>query len=278
MSDVQVDPGPVARRPTAMARFATEAPFHDEGFGYDVFGLHPPTMRRALRACAPIHDLYFRVVSDGIEHVPATGPAILVANHGGVLPVDAAMLWFDVVRKHDPPRILRAVADHFVPRLPVISTLFARCGAVSGTRANVEHLLARGELVAIWPEGVTGPAKRFRDRYRIQAWRVGFAELAIRHRAPVIPVAIVGAEESWPLATKLGVRWFGSPYLPVPAWPFPLPARYRIHYGTPIDLGRDHDPADAEDPAIVAAAAARVRGVLERQILDLRLVRRGIFR
>jgi 1-acyl-sn-glycerol-3-phosphate acyltransferase len=253
-----------------------EAPFHDEGYGYDVFGLHPPTLERVLELGAPIYDHYFRVESHGIEHVPADGPAILVANHGGVLPIDAAMLCFDVLRKL--ARIPRAVADHFVPRLPVISKLFARCGTVSGTRSNVACLLERGELVAIWPEGVSGPAKRFRDRYRIQAWRVGFAELAIRHRATVVPVAIVGAEESWPVGVKLGLRWFGAPYLPVPAWPLPLPAHFHIDYGAPIELYRDHVAADADDPAIVAAAAARVRQVLEAQLDNVRTARRGVFR
>ncbi len=269
---------PSAGAPTSLARYATGAGFHDEGYGYDLFGLHPPTLVRMLEVCAPIYDRYFRVTSSGIEHVPIDGPAILVANHGGVLPVDAAMLCFDILRKLEPPRIPRAVTDHFVPRLPVISTVYARCGVVSGTRANVAHLLDRGELVAIWPEGVTGPAKRFRDRYQVQAWRVGFAELAIRHRAPVVPVAILGAEESWPLATKLGLRWFGAPYLPIPAWPLPLPAHYRIYYGAPIHLDHDHVAADADDPEIVGAAATRVRSVLEHQIADLRMARRGVFR
>jgi len=259
-----------------IARLAVEPTFHDEGYGYDIFGLHPPTLTRTLETCAPIYDRYFRVASEGVEHIPTDGAAILVANHGGVLPVDAAMLCFDVLRKLAPPRIPRAVSDHFVSRLPFVSTLFARCGAVSGTLANVAHLLDRGELVAIWPEGVTGPAKRFRDRYQIQAWRVGFAELAIRHRAPVVPVAILGAEESWPLATKLRLRWFGAPYLPIPAWPLPLPVHYRMSYGAPIHLG---DVAgDADDPAIVAAAASRVRDVLERQLQALRRSRRGVFR
>ncbi len=267
---------PIVHSPMSLARLAVEATFHDEGYGYDIFGLHPPTLERTLEACAPIYDRYFRVSSRGIEHVPTDGPAILVANHGGVLPVDAAMLCFDILRKLEPPRIPRPVSDHFVPRLPLISTLFARCGAVSGSRANVARLLDRGELIAIWPEGVTGPAKRFRDRYQLQAWRVGFAELAIRHRAPVVPVAILGAEESWPLATKLRLRWFGAPYLPIPAWPLPLPVHYRISYGAPIHL--DQLGADADDPAIVATAATRVRQVLESQIQDLRWSRRGIFR
>jgi 1-acyl-sn-glycerol-3-phosphate acyltransferase len=278
VSDVVLHETPILHAPSTFVRIAKQAPFDDAGHGYDRFGLHPPTLARVLKACAPIYERYFRVVSDGIEHVPTKGPAILVANHGGMLPVDAAMLCIDVLRRLEPPRIPRAITDHFVPRLPLVGTLFARSGVVNGTRTNVRHLLDGGELIAIWPEGVTGPAKRFRDRYRIQSWSVGFAELAIRHRAPVVPVAIVGSEESWPLAAKLGVRLFGAPYLPVPAWPVPLPAHYRIQYGSPIHLDRDHLAAEADDPAIVAAAAARVRGVIERQIDDLRIARRGVFR
>jgi 1-acyl-sn-glycerol-3-phosphate acyltransferase len=250
--------------------------FHDEGYGYDVFGLHPPTLDRFTDTWAPVYERYFRVSSEGIEHVPADGPAILVANHGGVLPVDGAMLCFDVLRKQQ--RIPRAIADHFVPKLPIVSTLFARCGVVSGTRTNAARLLERGELLAIWPEGVSGPAKRFRDRYKIQSWRVGFAELAIRYRAPVVPVAIVGSEESWPLATKLRLRWFDSPYLPIPAWPVPLPAHYRLRYGEPIDLATGHDADDADDPALVNEAAARVRDALADQLDGLRHARRGVFR
>jgi 1-acyl-sn-glycerol-3-phosphate acyltransferase len=208
--------------------------FHDEGHGYDVFGLHPPTLDRAVTFGAPLYERYLRVDSTGIEHVPTEGPAILVANHGGVLPLDAAVLCLDVLRR--TARIPRAVADHFVPRLPLVSTLFARLGVVSGTHANVRRLLERGELLAIWPEGVSGPAKPFARRYQLQSWRVGFAEYALRFGAPIIPVAIVGAEESWPLAGRLrGVRAFGSPYLPID-----LNAR-RFHVGGVLDGARARD-------------------------------------
>jgi 1-acyl-sn-glycerol-3-phosphate acyltransferase len=264
--------------PSTFARLAGQATFNDAGHGYDVFGLHPPTLAAAVAAGAPLYEWYFRVDSQGIEHVPATGAAILVANHGGVLPIDAAMMCLDVLRRTDPPRIPRAVADHFVPRLPFVSTLFARLGVVSGTRANVRALLEQGELVAIWPEGVSGPAKSFKDRYRIKEWRVGFAELAIRYDVPVVPVAIVGAEESWPLAMKLrGLHVFGSPYLPVPATPVPLPARYHLRYGEPLHLnGLAHRKID--DPDVIANAAARVRVALERLLDDTLRARRGIFR
>ena len=275
MSEIALRERPAAPV-TPFLRIASRAEFHDAGYGYDVFGLHPPTLSRLIELGAPLYDRYFHVTSEGITNVPAKGPAILVANHGGMLPVDAAMLCFDVLRQLDPPRIPRAIADHFVARLPIVGSLFARAGVVSGTRTNVRHLLEDGELITIFPEGVSGPAKRFRDRYQIQDWVVAFAELAIRHAAPVIPVAILGAEESWPLVARLGLRWFGIPYLPVPAWPIPLPAHYRICYGAPIRF--ENTPADADDPDIVAAAAARVRLIIEVQLAHLRMERRGIFR
>jgi 1-acyl-sn-glycerol-3-phosphate acyltransferase len=260
------------------ARIAKEAPFHDAGHGFDLFGLHPPALATALAAAAPLYERYFRVDSHGAERIPALGPAILVANHAGTLPVDGAMLCIDVLRNTDPPRIPRAIADRFVPRVPFVGTLFARVGAVAGTAANVRHLLEHDELVAIWPEGTTGTGKHFRDRYRLQEWRVGFAEHAIRHRAPVVPVAIVGAEESWPLAARVrGVHAFGAPYWPIPLVPVPLPAHYRIRYGAPMHLDHGLAAADADDPAIVAAAAEQVRAALQQLVDDTRAVRRGVF-
>lgn len=261
----------------AYTRIVKQAPFFDEGHGYDVFGLHPPSLAGVVAASRPLYEHYFRVDSEGIQHIPSSGPAILVANHGGVLPMDGAMLCLDVLMRTDPPRIPRAIADRFVPRLPLVSTLFARVGAVSGTRTNVRRLLERGELVAIWPEGVSGPAKPFRCRYEIQRWSVGFAELAIRYRAPVIPIAIIGAEESWPLLARVrGIRAFGSPYLPIPASPIPLPAHYHIRYGTPMYF--DFGAEAADDPRTVADAAADVRDAVELLIADARNARRGVFR
>ena len=258
-------------------RIVKQAQFHDAGHGYDEFGLHPPSLASAVDASRAIYESYFRVDSSGASRIPSHGPAILIANHAGVLPVDAALLCLDVLHRSEPPRIPRAVSDHFVPRLPLISTLFARLGVVSGTRANVRHLLERGELISIFPEGVSGPAKAFRDRYEIQDWRVGFAELAIRHRAPIVPVAILGAEESWPLLGKLrGLRAFGAPYIPIPATPVPLPAHVRIRYGAPIEL--DRDPRDAADPEAVAAVAALAREALETLIAEALRDRQGVFR
>lgn len=248
--------------------------FHDEGHGFDVFGLHLPTLRRTLALGGRLCDRYFRTRSHGIDNVPREGPAILVANHGGALPIDAALVVLDVDRATG--RIVRPIADRFVPSLPLISTWFARTGAVVGSHGNVARLLARGELIAIWPEGAAGIAKPVRERYQMRTWQVGHAELAIRHRAPIVPVAILGAEEAWPVLGRLrGFRRFGAPFLPVPAVPFPLPLRHEIYYGAPIALHDGLDPAAADDPCVIAHAATRVRLALASLLHDARQARAG---
>lgn len=253
-------------------------PFHDAGHGYDLFGLRPESLARALALGRPLYEHYFRVDSRGIERIPASGPVIVVANHSGALPVDGAMLCLDLLLRSSPPRIPRAVAARFLPLLPFAGTLLSRLGVVVGTRANARSLLERGELLVVFPEGIAGVAKRFRDRYQIKEWSVGHAELAIRHRAPIVPAAIIGAEESWPVVARLrGGRLLGAPYLPVPASPLPLPVRYHIHYGEPIRF--DHVPVDqADDPDAVAECAARTRDELEELLARGLRARRGLFR
>ncbi len=248
--------------------------FHDEGHGFDVFGLHLPTLRRTLALGGRLCDRYFRTRSYGVENIPREGPAILVANHGGALPIDAALVVLDVDRATG--RIVRPITDRFVPSLPLISTWFARTGAVVGTHTNVAHLLGRGEVIAIWPEGSAGIAKPVCDRYQMRTWQVGHAELAIRHRAPIIPVAILGSEEAWPVLGRITrFHRFGAPFLPVPAVPFPLPLRHQIHYGEPIALHDGLDPAAADDPCVIAHAATRVRLALAALLHDARQTRAG---
>ena len=248
----------------------------DAGHGYDVFGMHPDWVAVGVWLTRFFHRSYFRVTAHGAENLPARGRAIVVANHGGLLPLDAAMLYADILARTDPPRVARPIADHFVPSLPFVSTLFARLGVVNGTRANVARLLEQEEMVMIFPEGTPGIGKPPSQRYHLQEWRVGHAELALRHRAPVVPVAIIGAEEQWPMAARLDwLHPFGAPFLPVPATPVPLPVHYHIHYGRPLTL---HDEGgDPEDPETIAAAADRVRAAVEALITEGLRSRKGVF-
>ena len=255
-----------------------EVAHRDAGQGFDEFGMHPDGVVLAAALLRVPYRRYFRVESSGAEHLPATGPGIVVANHSGMLPVDAAMLYADVLGFTDPPRVLRAVADHFVLRLPWFSTLVARAGVIGGARESCARLLERGELLLIFPEGAPGIGKPRAQRYHLAEWRVGHAELAIRHHAPVIPAAVIGAEEQWPELFKLrGLHPFGAPYLPIPMTPLPLPVRYHILYGEPIELGQRYAAEDADRPAVVAAAAAEVRVAVEALIKQGLAARKGLF-
>jgi 1-acyl-sn-glycerol-3-phosphate acyltransferase len=256
---------------------AARLSFPDAGHGYDSFGMHPDFIALGDAIAAPLYERYFRVQSHGSHHIPQHGPAVLAANHSGTIPLDGAMLWTDVLRNTEPPRVARAMADYFVPSLPVVSTLFARCGVVGGSRGNARALLENGELLMIFPEGVPGIGKPFSERYKLQEWRQGHCELAIRHRAPVVPIGIVGAEEQMPQLFRIPLKG-PMPYLPVPATLVPLPVRYHIHYGEPIRMDQDYRPDQADDPEIVAEAALRVKAAVQELLDSGRKSRKGIFR
>ena len=253
--------------------------FRDAGHGYAAFGLHPSFISFGAAVTRWPYEKYFRVVSSGQEHLPGEGAAILAANHSGNVPIDGMMLWHDVLRHTHPPRVVRGIADHFVPALPFIGTTFARGGMVGGSRGNVRSLLESGELLMIFPEGTPGIIKPFHKRYQLQRFRVGHAELAIRHRVPIVPVGIVGAEEQLPslFSSKRLGKMLGIEAVPIPIFPFPLPVRYYIFYGAPIEVYRSLDSKDADDPEIVARVARQVQAEVERLIENGLEQRKGIF-
>ncbi|MGE0789158.1 MAG: lysophospholipid acyltransferase family protein [Sandaracinaceae bacterium] len=249
----------------------------EAGGGYDCFGAHVEGTELGLAATRFLYEVYFRVESRGIEHVPSEGAAVIAANHGGMLPFDAAMLHTDIVRRTEPVRRPRTVADQFVPKLPFFSTLVARSGVISGSRRNVEHVLETGQLLLVFPEGTVGIGKPPSQRYRLQTWRGGHAELAMRFRVPVIPVAIVGPDDQWPQIARLDkVHLFGAPYLPIPATPIPLPVRYHIRYGEPLML-HERVGTDVRDPDAINEAAALVKSRVQAMIDETVRERPGIF-
>lgn len=251
--------------------------FPDAGHGFDLFGLNPDFVALGETVASPMYDRYFRVESHGNENIPATGPAVLAANHSGTLPFDGAMVWMDVYRNTNPPRVPRAIADYFVPSLPFVGTLFARCGVVGGSRGNARALLEGGNLLLIFPEGTPGIGKPWSKRYKLQDWRQGHCELAIRYRAPVVPIAVVGAEEQMPQLAQIPLGG-AMPYLPIPATLFPLPVKYHIYYGEPVRTDLDYTPEQADDPGVLKEAAQRVKERVQALIDKGLKERKGIFR
>ncbi|MCB9649952.1 MAG: 1-acyl-sn-glycerol-3-phosphate acyltransferase [Deltaproteobacteria bacterium] len=272
----------LARRMLPDARLARlqDLQLLDAGHGYDPFGANREWIGFGAGLMRFLYEKWFRVTSHDAHHVPSSGAAILASNHSGTLPYDATMIWSDVLEHTSPPRLVRPVMDHFVPLLPIVGTFFARAGGVGGSRGNVRALLEAGELLLIFPEGTVGIGKPFRERYQLQRFRVGHAELAIRHRAPVVPVAVVGAEEQMPQLTRIqaGAKLFGAPYIPIPATLLPLPVHYHIYYGAPLNLHEDYRPEQADEPAVVREAADRVQAAVAGLITRGLEEREGVFR
>jgi 1-acyl-sn-glycerol-3-phosphate acyltransferase len=231
---------------------------------------------------------WWRVETRGLDRVPADGAALLVANHGGTLfPYDAAMLKVALKLEHPSPRELRPLVDDFVFQTPFFASLVMRVGGVRACHENAERLLRRGEIVGVFPEGMRGMKKSFFDRYRLERFGRGFVSLALRTGAPIVPTAVVGAEEIHPLlgTWKWPTRLLGVPYFPVtPTFPWlgvlglvPLPSKWRIHFGEPVSLGAEHGRADADDPALVDELAERIRGAIQAMVNEARRERGPTF-
>lgn len=258
-------------------RIAALAHLVEGGASHDAFGFSPEATRRALPAMLALYHGWFRVGATGREHLPAEGPVVLAGNHAGLLPFDAAMTVLDVLLHSDPPRLVRSVVDTWAGTLPFVNVFFARVGQVIGTRENVEDLLAREQPVLVFPEGIDGVRKRVTQRYRVQPFRTGFVELALRARAPIVPVAIVGSDDQTPILydVKPLARWLRLPVVPItPTFPWlgplgllPYPVRYRIVYGEPLPYHERFGPEGADDPRLVDSLARGVRREVQR-LLD----------
>jgi len=240
---------------------------------YDRFGFSPSVLRTAFPFFLALYRFYFRVKSEGHENLPPEGPAILAANHGGLLPFDGAMGVLDVLLHTDPPRLARAIVDRWAGQLPWVNVFYARVGQVVGTRENFSDLLEDGQLVFVFPEGVEGIRKLVTQRYRLQRFHVGFIEQALRAGAPIIPMAVLGSDDQAPILFDMKplARRLGLPVAPItPTFPWfgplgllPYPVRYRIVYGEPLRFYERFGPEGAEDPRLVRYLANQVRRTVQ---------------
>jgi 1-acyl-sn-glycerol-3-phosphate acyltransferase len=265
--------GPEARE--RLLRLQAGAPRYE--YGVDPYGFD---LEYSLAAIAPFLWLYrnwFRVQVHGIGNVPGSGRALLVANHSGQLPFDAAMIGAAMLVELDPPRSARALVEKWVPSLPFVSSFFARLGQVVGTPENCRRLLAADELLLVFPEGVRGLNKPFRERYRLQEFGLGFLRLALECGAPVVPVGVVGAEEQAPNLMDLAplAKLLSMPAIPLTPTliPVPLPTRYHIWFGEPMRLQGAPDDDDAVLEQRVGLVKAAVQALLDRGLAE----RRSIF-
>jgi 1-acyl-sn-glycerol-3-phosphate acyltransferase len=283
-----VDEGPneLAERIASVAEFVRKRMSGDytvDEFGFDKHlneAIFLPLLRGLFRN-------WFRVEVGGIENLPESGAALVVANHAGVLPLDGLMASVAVHDNHPAKRDLRLLAADMVFDMPVMGQAARKAGHTMACTADAHRLLAAGELTAVFPEGYKGLGKNFRDRYKLQRFgRGGFVSAALRAGAPIVPCSIVGSEEIYPMLAdvKLLARLLGLPYFPVtPLFPLagplgliPLPSKWHIQFGEPIPT-QDYDDTAADDPMVTFELTDQVRETIQQTLYQLLAGRRNPF-
>jgi len=237
-------------------------------FGFDEFGLSRDSVRTAARLARWLYRNYFRASAFGIEHIPAQGRVLFVSNHSGQLPFDGLVIGAATFLEPPQPRLVRSMVEYFVPSVPFASYLFARWGQITGTPENCRRLLAAEEAVLVFPEGARGISKPFSKRYQLAEFGKGFMRLALEMQTPIVPVAVIGAEEQAPAVNvKPLARLLGTPSFPVVPYPpflplLPLPVKYRVYFGEPMTFTGDPD----DDEEVLDEKVKQVKNRIQSMI------------
>lgn len=244
-------------------------------YGVDPFGF---SLSYTLSAIGPflwLYKNYFRVETHGIDQVPA-GRVLLISNHSGQLPLDGAMIGVAMLTEAKPPRPIRSMVEKWVPSLPFVSTFMARMGQIVGTPENCRRLLEKDEAILVFPEGVKGLSKLFAKRYQLQDFGLGFMRLALETHTPIVPVAVIGAEEQAAAVADLKpvAKVLGFPAFPVTPYglPVPLPTKYRLYFGEPLVFSGTPDDDDVELEKRVKVVKAALQSMIDRGLRDRKAV------
>lgn len=274
----------VARPPMTFLRNRLTGQYEVDEFGFDA-ELTDTVLLPPLRL---LYEKWFRVSVLGIDNVPGDGGALIVCNHSGTLPLDAIMTAVAVHDEHPAHRHLRMLGAELVFRTPILGSLARKSGQTLACAADAERLLSSGELAGVWPEGFRGIGKPFSARYKLQRFgRGGFVAAALRTGVPIIPAAVVGAEEIYPKIADLKplARLLGLPYFPVtpffpllgPLGAIPLPTKWTIEFGSPIPTNT-FDPADHDDPMLIFTLADQIRESIQETLYRRLTTRKSIFK
>lgn len=249
--------------------------------GYDPWGFHPEDAKVLYTIAKRVY-AYFRPEVTGLENIP-DGRCLVVPNHSGQLPLDGLVIAVAAMLHKKPPRLLRAMAERWFPTIPWVNEAFSRAGVTVGDPINCRNLLQDDQAILVFPEGARGSGKPWKDRYKLRRFGRGFMRLALQTQAPIVPVSVVGAEES--IISLWDWKWlakrFGMPYAPVspflpllgPLAYFPLPTKFYVDIGEPL---RFDGPFDDED-GIIDKKVDVVQDTVQRMI-DKRLsLRPGVF-
>ncbi len=255
---------------TRLARIPTAV----NEFGVDPFGYDPRFAASMLLPLALTYRHWLRVETSGIERVPE-GRVLLIANHGGnTFAWDAAMLTMSLLLDAEPPRVVRGMAEYYLPTLPFFGTMMHRMGSVVGTPSNCAQLLDRGEAIMVFPEGERGFVKPYTQRYQLQRFGLGFLRLALETDTPIVPIGIVGSEEQSPglLRSETLGKLLGAPVAPITlTFPWlglasflPLPVKFRLHFGEPLRFDGDAHDEDAVIEKKVDVVKAAIRSEIAK--------------
>lgn len=203
--------------------------------GYDPWGYNNEAIKYGFSLTRQIYEKYFRVQASGVEKIPSEGPVLIIANHSGQLPIDGLLIGYALASREVNPRIPRAMIERFFPTVPYLGNLLNEMGAVLGDPVNCAKMLANDEAVIVFPEGVRGSGKLYQDRYQLKRFGNGFMHLAMKYKAPIVPVGVVGCEETIPAIANIKplAKALGIPYAPI-ALPVVLPAKVHLNVGDPM--------------------------------------------
>ncbi len=253
----------------------------------DEFGMDPHFIGQVKPFFDFLYHRYWRVVVTGINNIPNQGRALLVSNHSGTLPYDGAMIACSVFNEHAVRKDARFLVEDFVYHMPILGSFMYRIGGIRACPENAERLLGKEHLVIVFPEGVKGIGKYYRERYKLQRFgRGGFIKLCMNTKSPLIPVGIVGAEEIHPVIFKSNIlaKSIGVPYIPItPTFPLlglagtlPLPTKWHIHFGEPISFGH-HSKKETEDELLIHKLSEDVRGKIQSILVELLKKRQSVW-
>lgn len=242
-----------------------ELPFNAAGI--DPYGVSKERLVQAGVALSVFYHHYFTIGCVGIENVPPRGRAMLVANHSGGYAVDAGMLAAACFFEMEPPRLAHGMAEKFLARIPFLSDWTNRIGQLTGLPQHARRLLEDERLLMVFPEGVKGTEKLYRDRYNLVRFGTGFVRLAMETRTPIVPAAVLGGGEAVP--TIANIRWLGrllgAPYIPITPYllALPLPVRMEFRFGKPIHVEGTGQESDEQVAAIVDNVREQIRSLID---------------
>ena len=253
----------------------------------DDYGMDPVVTERFKPLLDFLYYEYWRVTVKGIENVPGEGAGLLVSNHSGALPYDGAMIKTAVANEQTASRMVRFLVEDFAYHFPFLGTQMMRIGGVRASPENAIRLLRHGHLVCVFPEGVKGLGKLYKNRYRLERFgRGGFVKICLETKSPLVPVAVVGAEEIHPMIGRGSwlAELVGVPYLPItPFFPWlgllgmiPLPSKWSITFDKPIDFG-EFDEGARKNRILVNKLSQQVRGRIQSMIMEQLKERRSIW-